>query len=241
MEKNIMIPQINLNQIDWVKVGLTATIVILLLIQFNCGGKVLESAITAKTEAKIAKENALKLKQEAVVFIEKAKLQTKKIDSLKTILSEKKKEIDLIDKKFNKEKYRNASLETAKQYYVDRFQYTNIPIEQKGLILDTIINRMVIGQLINGDVATAKLKLSQETLNAAENVISNQDIKIVNLDQGNDKLLLSLEQMTISSDKNADALKSVEKSLKRTNRAKNTFAITTMVFGVLAGALIIAN
>lgn len=221
--------QINIHNIDWVKIGMGATILVLLLVMFNCGGQVSEKAIYAKAEAKIAKEKALQYKA-------LAEIQTKKIDSLKKILSEKKKEVVFIEQKFEieKKKYKNASLEVAKQYYIDKFAYTNIAIEQKGLVLDTIINRMIIGQLINGDVATAKLKLSQETLSVAENVIKEQDVKI-------DNLSLSLDQMIISSDKNDEALKSVEKSLKRTNRAKNTFAITTMVFGVLAGALIIAN
>jgi len=209
-----MIPQINLQSINWYRILPYAIIVLLsIMVLSTCNHS----------------ENAqLALKKDIEISDLKAKSYASKVDLLKKDLSEleKKKQVEKlkivtvikeVEKKINVVSTLNTK--GIANYYQNRYKLP-VTITQYGVALKDTVAKLNIIELVQKDGFKAELDLTKNVLSISEKKSSIKDTIILNKD-----LIIGEKDNQIGS--HLEIEKSLNKSLKKEKVKKTFWQITT--------------
>lgn len=223
--------QININNIDWVKLSSYFLVFFLTVLLMNQCDKT--------NELQLAKNNLNKdvkiseLKQQKLMY-DNSNIQIK-LDSLETVKQAVKKEIVIVEKKVIVEvdKTKKFNTNDIAKFYEKRYN-DKVVITQYGVSLKDTIAKMNIIELNTKDGLVDKLKLTNKQLSLEEKKVISKDTIIANLGYIIDeKSSLNMVQKQI--------IKNTEKSLKKEKSNKNFWKLTSGI--ILAGSayLLITN
>jgi len=239
-----MIPQLNLIPAkEWlIKNWSYVALAIALFFLFkSCSGttELSKDFAKAKAENTIYKNSALVHEKKAISFRETANRQREFIKVLRSQLENTKSDLAQSKKETSKkvDKVKNMDLVGIKEYYKDRYNYTNIPIQSKGLVLSDTLNRFIITDLIKGDGATASLKIAETALIQSEVIIDSLDSVNLTLIKSNDSFMLTVSDLKKANEKADEATKIVEKSFRK-EKNKKTFWQIIGTIGIATSAVL---
>jgi len=239
-----MIPQLNLIYAkEWIykNWSYVALAIALFFLFKSCSGssELSEDFAKAKAESTIYKNSALVHEKKAIAFRETAEKQREFIKVLRSELEDTKTDLAMAKKETSRkvDKVKTMDLIGIKKYYKDRYNYTNIPIQSKGLVLSDTLNRFIIKDLIKGDGATASLKIAETALYQSEVIIDSLDSVNLTLIKSNDSFMLSVSDLKKANEKADEATKIVEKSLRK-EKNKKTFWQVIGTIGIATSAVL---
>lgn len=212
------------NQIDWVKVALWTTVIILSFFLFkSCeGSKELELTNT------IEKQKVKVLEQEAQKYVDIANQYRDTVTLLKTKKQKVKKEIVYIDKK-EKEELKTVSSLTTKgiaTYFQDSYKIP-VTITQYGVAVTDTLGKAIITDLIRGQGYKAKLIYTQKLLDIEEKSGIAKDTIIKKLD----KAIIKKDSASVVKDV---IIKNAEKSVRKEKNKKTFWKVATGVAVTIA-------
>lgn len=208
-----------IHKIDWAKLSSYIAVMVLSFLLFKSCEKTTDLQLAHKQEVK-----------DFIDMADKIAGKNRQLRDTISILEAKKqkvkKEIVYIQNKAQRDIKKVSTLNTIQiaEYYSKRYE-NDVKPTATGVILNDTVSKANITELVNGDLCTEVLKLTQYELKNEEKINVTKDSIISNFEKS-----IVLKDKAIDTQK--EVINNVEKSVRKEKRKKNFWKFITGVVSV---------